>query len=71
MSEEKQFFDFSQRSADEQRALLTHTWCDQCQQADLGMIKPQEYVQFGIRFVEGECKSCGQVVFTEISDDEF
>lgn len=71
MSEEKEYFDFGQRSSEEQQSLLTHTWCDQCQKADLGMVNPQEYEQFGIRFVEGECKVCGEAIFTELSDDEF
>ncbi|NVK00452.1 MAG: hypothetical protein HWE12_02825 [Oceanospirillaceae bacterium] len=71
MSEEKTYFEFSERSEEEQQSLLTHTWCDNCQQADLGMIEPQEYEQFGLRFVEGTCKVCAEPVFTELSDDEF
>jgi hypothetical protein len=71
MSEEKTTFDFSARSDEEQQLLLQHTWCDNCQLADLGMTNPQEYEQFGLRFVEGRCKACGEAVFTELSDDEF
>lgn len=71
MSEEKTLFDFSARSDEEQQLLLKHTWCDNCQQADLGMTNAQEYEQFGLRFVEGTCKACGEAVFTELSDDEF
>lgn len=71
MSEEKTYFDFGLRSEEERQSLLTHTWCDACQQADLGMVEPQEYEQFGLRFVEGQCKVCGEAVFTELSDDEF
>ena len=71
MSDDRVEFDFTQRSAEEQASLLQHTWCDNCQQADLGMTDPQEYEQFGLRFVEGRCRACGEVVFTELSDDEF
>ena len=40
MSDEKAVYDFYQRSEEEQASLLQHTWCDQCQQADLGMTQP-------------------------------
>lgn len=71
MSDEKTDFDFTQRSCEEQALLLKHTWCDACQQADLGMTQPHEYEQYGLRFVEGLCKACGEAVYTELSDDEF
>lgn len=71
MSDDRTEFDFYHRSEEEQASLLLHTWCDHCQAADLGMVQPVEYEQFGLRFVEGKCKSCGQAVFTELSDDEF
>ena len=71
MSDEKAVYDFYQRREEEQASLLQHTWCDQCQQADLGMTQPQEYEQQGLRLIEGLCKQCGEPVFTELSDDEF
>lgn len=71
MTDDRIDFDFNARSEDERQSLLTHTWCDQCQQADLGMTDPIEYQQFGVRFVEGRCKQCAEPVYTELSDDEF
>lgn len=71
MGDERVLFDFSQRAEEEQALLLQHTWCDSCQQADLGMRDPVEYEQAGVRIVEGCCNQCGEPVFTELTDDEF
>lgn len=71
MTEERIEIDFNQRDPQDQQELLSYTWCDQCQLADLGMTDPQEYRLNGIHFVEGRCRRCGQPVFTELSDDEF
>jgi len=71
MSDERVEYDFFTRGEDEREALLTHTWCDHCQQADLGMTHPVEYEHQGLRFVEGRCRACAEIVFTELSDDEF
>ncbi len=35
------------RSGSEQEWLLENTWCDECGEADLGMISPQEYAENG------------------------
>lgn len=62
--------DFSKRSADEQRAFLEQTWCDQCMEADLGMTDPVEYEDEGLVVIEGKCKRCGGPVVTELTDDD-
>jgi len=35
------------------------------------MSDPVEYELHGIIFLEGKCQMCGEVVMTEITDDEF
>ncbi|MEH6473630.1 MAG: hypothetical protein V7752_20590 [Halopseudomonas sp.] len=63
--------DFSSRSDDEQQAFLTQTWCDKCQQPDLGMRDPVEYAQGKMVVIEGKCCRCGGLVATELTDENF
>lgn len=63
--------DFYARSEEEQKVFLEQTWCDHCQQTDLGMSEPREYELFGIVFIEGRCNKCGEPVLTELTDDDF
>ena len=71
MQEERVERDFSARSEEERQAFLRETWCDHCQEANLGMKNPQEYLYKGIVFIEGECNRCANVVLTELTDDDF
>ena len=63
--------DFSQRDPEEQKVLLEQTWCDQCQEVNLGMVEPVEYELHSIIFVEGKCAKCGAVSLTELTDEDF
>lgn len=63
--------DFSARPADDQQALLKHTWCQTCMEVDLGMNSPVEYEQKGIIFLEGQCNKCGETIVTELTDEDF
>ncbi len=69
MSKEQQ--DFNRRSEEEKQAFLTQTWCNDCMEADLGMKEPQEYIQDGKRYIEGQCNRCGNAIITELTDDDF
>lgn len=71
MSDDRVVRDFTLRSKEDREELLLHTWCDHCQKVDLGMSDPLEYELHGIIFLEGKCQMCGEVVLTEITDDEF
>lgn len=71
MSEERTERDFSARSEEDQQAFLEQTWCDNCQQVNLGMTDPQEYEHKGVVYIEGRCKACGEVILTELTDDDF
>jgi len=62
--------DFSLRPEEEQEWIIQNTWCDTCGQADLGMNFTQEYEEYGRIFVEGQCLKCGQVVQSEVKDEE-
>lgn len=63
---ERNFFD---RTPEDQEAFLTQTWCNNCQEADLGMVEPKEYEQNGVIIVEGKCAKCGEVSLTEVADE--
>ncbi|WP_261844734.1 hypothetical protein [Aliamphritea ceti] len=71
MSEERIERDFMNRDEQERRAFLEQTWCDKCLQENLGMKEPAEYEYKGIVFIEGKCNQCGEIVLTELTDEEF
>tara|TARA_R110001583_G_scaffold62575_3_gene183935 strand:- start:4549 stop:4749 length:201 start_codon:yes stop_codon:yes gene_type:complete len=60
--------DFFSRPAAEQQEFLTQTWCNKCQQPDLGMRDPVEYTEGKKLLIEGKCCRCGEVVTTELID---
>jgi len=71
MSETPISRDFLARDPEEQALFLSETWCDNCQQLNLGMRDPVEYELHGIVFIEGRCCRCGEAVLTELTDDDF
>ncbi|MCH8531681.1 MAG: hypothetical protein LAT65_12595 [Saccharospirillum sp.] len=62
--------DFYQRPADEQQEFLENTWCNHCQQVDLGMDNPEEYELKGRVYIEGRCLACGATVTTELVEED-
>lgn len=62
--------DFYQRDAEEQASFLEQTWCNNCQEADLGMTDPKEYEVDDMIIIEGKCKKCGETVTTEIFGED-
>ncbi len=71
MSDERIERDFNARPEEERQAFLEQTWCDECQDVNLGMKNPNEYLNKGIVFIEGECNRCGHIVLTELTEDDF
>lgn len=71
MSDERIMRDFDARDEQERSAFLEQTWCDHCQQANLGMKDPVEYELRGVVYIEGSCLRCGQPVVTELTDEDF
>lgn len=63
--------DFNTRDEEEKKAFLEQTWCNQCQEVNLGMVEPVEYEQNDTVFIEGKCAKCGSIILTELTDDEF
>ena len=62
---------FQSRSQIEQNWMLDNTWCNNCNEAGIGMKNPVEYEENGIIFVEGQCLRCGKIVRSEITDKIF
>lgn len=58
--------DFYKRPTVEQELLTEGTWCNFCNEADLGLDQPIEYEQDGKIYIEGNCKKCGHRLTTEI-----
>lgn len=50
--------------------LLEHTWCDRCQEADLGMHSSVRVEADGHIYVDGKCKRCGGPVRSEIVEKD-
>lgn len=62
--------DFFARDLEEQLDLLKNTWCNQCQQIDLGMVNPVEYELLERIYIDGECAKCGEKTTTEVVYDD-
>ena len=62
--------DYYNRSDVERSCLEEDTWCNKCDQADLGLIEPHEYEEYGRVFIEGKCRKCGEHVVSEIIDEK-
>lgn len=58
--------DFYVRDHIEQKMLMEDTWCDTCNEADLGIIEPAEFELDGKVYIEGTCIKCGNRVVSEI-----
>jgi hypothetical protein len=58
--------DYTLRSPVERSGFERDTWCDRCQEADLGLVEPHEYEEDGRVFIEGKCRCCGGRVVSEI-----
>lgn len=61
---------FYERDPEEQAAFLENTWCNRCQQVDLGMKDPVEYQFMDRIFIEGKCVVCGEPSITEVVEDD-
>ncbi|MEJ2045142.1 MAG: hypothetical protein P8X74_15690 [Reinekea sp.] len=62
--------DFHDRDPEEQAAFLENTWCNHCQEVDLGMVDPIEYEFLGRIFIEGKCARCGEITVTEVDESD-
>ncbi len=65
--------DFAARDQHERESLLANTWCNVCEQADLGMTDPVEFEDGEGSILEGRCADCGspvETLLTEVEVDE-
>ncbi|MCZ2723418.1 hypothetical protein O1D97_17835 [Marinomonas sp. 15G1-11] len=62
--------DFYNRTEEEQNDFLAMTWCNDCQEMDLGMEDPKEYYSDSRHWIAGKCKVCKTEVITEIQEGD-
>jgi hypothetical protein len=62
----KHVLDFNSLDELEKSMYLDDTWCDNCSKADLGIDKPELYVENNRKFISGSCKVCGESCSSEI-----
>lgn len=60
--------DFAARPPEERAWMLENTWCDACNEADLGMNEPREYEEDGRVLVEGQCLRCLGDILVEVTE---
>lgn len=60
--------DFSARPPAEQQMLTEDSWCDTCEEADLGMREPREFEEDEKIVIEGLCRKCGSPIRNHITD---
>jgi hypothetical protein len=60
--------DFFARDQIDQEYICENTWCDTCDEADIGLLNPVEYEEDSRVFVEGACARCLSRIVTEITE---
>lgn len=60
---------FFVRDANERDIICENSWCDNCGEADIGLINPVEYEEAGQIFVEGACVRCGDRILNTINEE--
>lgn len=62
----RKYIEFEILDDADQEWFLKETWCDICDQADLGIINPKIYSENGKEYIEGKCRVCGESQISEI-----
>ena len=60
--------DFFARNQVEQEFICENSWCDACDEADIGLLEPHEFEEEGRIFVEGACARCRARIITVLTD---
>jgi RNase P subunit RPR2 len=50
--------------------LMDNTWCDRCGEADLGMHSTRRFESEGRAYIEGTCNQCGELVRSELIEND-
>jgi hypothetical protein len=67
----KQIIDLNSLDDIDRSMYLDDTWCDNCSKADLGIDKPELYIEDNRQFISGYCKICGDHSISEIITEDF
>lgn len=67
---EKKILDFSKLDVSDQEWFLKETWCDKCNEADMGMVEPILYIENGKNYIEGKCAVCGEAQRAEVIENQ-
>lgn len=62
----KEILDFKSLPKIELELFLNDTWCEICQKADLGIANPILFIEDGRKYVQGNCRVCGNVSTSEV-----
>jgi hypothetical protein len=49
---------------------LENSWCEFCQEADLGIVEPELYIENEKKHIAGKCAVCGQTCESEITENQ-
>lgn len=66
----REVIDLSTISEVEKDIYLNDSWCDKCNEADLGIVGAELYVENGRKYIRGNCKICGTECISEIIEKQ-
>ena len=67
----KKTLDFNSLSDLDKDFFLNDSWCDKCNEADLGIIEPELYIESEHQYISGKCSKCKEVCISEVVVKEF
>ncbi len=62
----KQYLNFDDLEQCDKEFFINDSWCDYCDEADLGITEPNIYILDEKQYLEGNCKVCGNKQTTEV-----
>jgi hypothetical protein len=66
----KRIIDLATLPEIERDMYLHDSWCDSCNEADLGISNPELYIEGGRKYISGNCKVCGALCSSEIIEKQ-
>ncbi|WP_374963408.1 hypothetical protein [Spongiibacter tropicus] len=66
----KEIIDLNTIPEIERDIYLEDSWCNNCNEADLGIVNPELYTLGGRKYLGGNCKVCGAVCTSEIIEQD-
>lgn len=62
--------DFNSLPESDKDWFLQETWCDVCNQADLGIKEPELYIENNIKYISGKCVVCNTKCVSTITEND-